>query len=351
VEVLIVVGIIGLLAAVLIPSLKTAKELSRSSLCASNMHQLQVGFSTARAQGQLGDPSYENLGWAPPGDPSWVSWAVSGVGEGGGVFLCPSDSGQAGSSTPSQGEGPSVKVVEVVEQLPPSLDAGAFTADDRAFLFPEQESIELGGTISVDAAEPGTYSGKQGAPGGSVPAGTRVSCWLLHWDSVARSDSFLDVTVSFGGEVLGVIYTTGRLNATDSSLGQEIVYPRGYYRGFDSEDDVLKLSSDRTRIDFSLQTVGYTEQVRILTRPGKAAYSSYGVNNQVTSSPPARQAVLSDYGKLVIDMDDSDGSIDSEKHRRLRHLDKANVLFGDGSVRAVGDEAFFQSDADHWSGR
>jgi len=36
------------------------------------------------------------------------------------------------------------------------------------------------------------------------------------------------------------------------------------------------------------------------------------------------------------------------RHLRRRHIDKANVRYGDGSTHVHGDAAFFDDAADHW---
>jgi prepilin-type processing-associated H-X9-DG protein len=85
VELLIVVGIIGLLIAILLPSLAHARESSRIAKCASNLHQLAA---------MLGSYSTENQGRLPYQVVEFRDWSgglVEEYGVGLGVFLCPED--------------------------------------------------------------------------------------------------------------------------------------------------------------------------------------------------------------------------------------------------------------------
>src|SRR5262245_12659444 len=83
VEMLVVIAIIGLLAALLVPALLRAKETGRRTACASNLRQLSVAAAI-----YAGD----NDGYFPPVNPSnrWPAQLYRGY-ESFEVLLCPSD--------------------------------------------------------------------------------------------------------------------------------------------------------------------------------------------------------------------------------------------------------------------
>ncbi len=343
IELLVVIMILALLISLLLPTLGRAREAARTAHCASNLHQIWLGFANVRNETVMAGGHMTT-----PADETWVSWALPGATDDVRAFLCPNDFDDAEVSDKKAGQPDKVTAIELRNDVPPSLDVGVLKSDDRAFLFHERDNMKLNGSIPVDITRPGRYYGNQGMPGGSIPGGTHVSSWMLHWDSTTNANTLLDVTVSFSGEVLGIVCKTKTLKKTDPVLGYNIPYPKGNPRGYENRQDVLTLSPDRKRIEFNLQTTNYTEQIRIITAPGGAAYSSYGINSRVPDLPPGEQVLLTDYGKLVIDMDDADGHTDAPEHQRRRHLGKANVLYGDGSVRAEGDEDFYDPDKPHW---
>lgn len=111
VELLVVIGIIGLLISILIPALSSAQEFSRRTACASNLRQIHAGV-----QMYAGD----NRGFLPPKfDVKKASLTAKEVSEGKllntpdygmqtvlakystpKVFNCPSDHGDATNATP-----------------------------------------------------------------------------------------------------------------------------------------------------------------------------------------------------------------------------------------------------------
>ena len=65
IELLVVVAIIALLVAILLPSLKEAREQARVAVCQSNLHQLNVGFYTygEDTRGYLPPMAYAGYGY------------------------------------------------------------------------------------------------------------------------------------------------------------------------------------------------------------------------------------------------------------------------------------------------
>jgi prepilin-type N-terminal cleavage/methylation domain-containing protein len=76
VEVLIVVGIIGLLAAIMLPAIQSSREASRRAACASNLRQIGISlnaYHSAHRQFPVGC-----VEWRPPGNPAarQLAWSV-----------------------------------------------------------------------------------------------------------------------------------------------------------------------------------------------------------------------------------------------------------------------------------
>lgn len=71
IELLVVVAIIALLVAILLPSLKEAREQARVAVCQSNLHQLSISFYTygEDARGQLPPLAYTGISYRIP--PLW----------------------------------------------------------------------------------------------------------------------------------------------------------------------------------------------------------------------------------------------------------------------------------------
>lgn len=107
VELLLVIGIIGLLTALLVPALRGAKEQARSGQCRSNIRNIGVGFSLYQTEnksfpyafvppslqsavppgGYMGDPAFDRMGWW------WFHFLADYMGEisqSPSLFHCPS---------------------------------------------------------------------------------------------------------------------------------------------------------------------------------------------------------------------------------------------------------------------
>ena len=82
IEVLVVVAIIALLVAILLPSLRNAREVARATVCAANMKQVSsAGVMWMEESRKNRMPTYS--GWA-----AFVLKRMSGEAE---PFTCPSD--------------------------------------------------------------------------------------------------------------------------------------------------------------------------------------------------------------------------------------------------------------------
>src|SRR4051812_37774688 len=103
IELLVVIGIIGVLIAILLPSLGRAREQARATTCASQLRQLGLGLMIYAQNNQGWLPSWS--GWheleadgttipKSPGDEKKVAWttqlATSFVKPNNAIYNCPS---------------------------------------------------------------------------------------------------------------------------------------------------------------------------------------------------------------------------------------------------------------------
>jgi prepilin-type processing-associated H-X9-DG protein len=225
-----------------------------------------------------------------------------------------------------------------------------------ARLYQERAAFTLPADVSVDASSPGTYTGSGGS-GSPIRAGTAVDVFYVHFDPVGSQNAEIyNGVVRFGGTILGVIYTKGKLDETDRTLGKAgVQYPTGQKsRNFENGADIITLTEGMdTFVINRFHSTFPGENVRIITEAGSSVCSSYGMNNQASalSTSQEQQVLMTEYGKTVIDLDLQGNDIDGPEWIRHRHGGKSNVLFGDGSVKLIGDDEFFNPRKSHWPGR
>ncbi len=91
IEVLVVVAIIALLIAILLPSLKNARELSKATVCGTRMSQTFTGTLMYTHANQDRLPYYGWMSGRPTGSEWWPTQIARLVGNQYEVFLCPTD--------------------------------------------------------------------------------------------------------------------------------------------------------------------------------------------------------------------------------------------------------------------
>jgi len=76
VELLVVIAIIGLLVAVMIPAVNTARAAARRASCTNNLRQIGMGLTSYHSAKQAFPPG--GIEWRPPGDPTkrQLAWSV-----------------------------------------------------------------------------------------------------------------------------------------------------------------------------------------------------------------------------------------------------------------------------------
>jgi prepilin-type N-terminal cleavage/methylation domain-containing protein/prepilin-type processing-associated H-X9-DG protein len=95
VEMLVVLAVVGILAALLLPALVGAKEGGKATVCLGNLHQIGLGLQLYVPENQNKLPVMENVGTngvLPTNGPPINIVLVPFVGGNSNIFRCPSDS-------------------------------------------------------------------------------------------------------------------------------------------------------------------------------------------------------------------------------------------------------------------
>jgi len=172
---------------------------------------------------------------------------------------------------------------------PPSLLPGAFTSDTQISFFPEQQSVLLSQSLSVDGAFPSS-----GTPA-PIPAGTSIDSYFIHANSTGP-DVHLSGSITVGTPVLGIIWSDSDLNASDYVGAPGTQYPGGInFRGLeDVPGDSVSLDPDGKTVSFTFffSAAPYPgDEVRVITAPctSSATPNCYGgqTTESIVSLPPA----------------------------------------------------------------
>jgi prepilin-type N-terminal cleavage/methylation domain-containing protein len=310
VELLAVLGVIAILAAILVPSLQGAREHARNIQCQSNLQKLcQVLHS--------GSP--------PVG--GWLDY-VRGAGAGG-ALVCPNDDVQRTFWGEIRAIGETGDVILI--DPPPSVRLGALEGD-KIVAFYEKEDHVLTASLHVDLSKPGIV-GRDLSPR-DLPAGTKVCSLFMHIDPPGNGPRYPCGSITMNADILGVIWSAGSLNASDPTMGRpETQYGTGTAgRGFESDNGGYITSDMRTFVWNKGSVSACMDEVRIITAPGGSA--SYGMNNQV----PRRltrldQLYLVEYSKSVADVDGQAPDDDLGNCLAPRHWGRVNAACLDGGVR------------------
>jgi len=316
-EMMVVVFIIILLVAMLVPFLGGVREQGYVTLCQNNLEKISQAMAVASS----------NAGGRLPTGSSWIAAAkTNGSKE---ILVCPKGFYRGG--------GGSVELEGEVRLIPAPESTVFNDLEDNKiiWMFQEREGYALPSSVNVDISQPGRYTGGRTTPG-TIPAGTVVDCYFLHFDPVGSTNTTTTgQEITFTDEILGYVVYTNSLNATDPVLGSPAtVYPTGQgARGFEGVEDVEISSDGKSFIVHHFHSSFPGEEVRILTRPGGQA--SYGINLKVGHARPnPRQIYIIEYERGQVNID----SPNWEAYAAPRHFGKSNALLVDGSVHLLSPE-------------
>jgi hypothetical protein len=170
----------------------------------------------------------------------------------------------------------------VVIAPPATTRSNQFESNTEIRAFPEQQNVELISPLALNITSPGVSpsGANQNLSPGSLPAGTFVNSYLLHFDAVGNSainTIGLTGSLTLDADILGLIIQGADLNDSDFVPGLYPTitdYPRAEpARGLEitpggvgqASNDEITLSPDRRTITVNLRTGTVQDQVRIIT--------------------------------------------------------------------------------------
>jgi prepilin-type N-terminal cleavage/methylation domain-containing protein len=119
VEMLVVIAVIGILAALLLPALNSAREKGRRVACLNNLHQIGIAILAYAGDNQNHTPTVEsNAGLTPTNN--WYNALISGNYVTPKVFLCPDDNRRPSASTYPANATPRSYAIVVADSNPDS---------------------------------------------------------------------------------------------------------------------------------------------------------------------------------------------------------------------------------------
>jgi hypothetical protein len=165
---------------------------------------------------------------------------------------------------------------------PFDLRADGFEDNDWAYLFTEHVGLTLSQNETVDAVAPGLYDAIADLGTFTISAGTVVNVYLLHSDPRGNGPKDYSGSITFPGQILGVIARGPRLLQSDPRLGVSgVQYSQsGTYRGYELDTqsvEEFEILSDRKTLRFYCRTTSTVDDLRIITLvPEPASLSVLG---------------------------------------------------------------------------
>lgn len=155
---------------------------------------------------------------------------------------------------------------------PLSVALGATESSTRATVFLESANLTLTAPLSTDISVPGVVQSPGGLTPGTIPSGTAVSSYLVHFDPVGGALTSLEGSLSFDRPILGLIGQIATLDASDPVLGASgTTYPTGAEPDRAMEwaatMDWVRFSSDGRSLRFRLHASTGSDQLRVILAP------------------------------------------------------------------------------------
>jgi len=140
--------------------------------------------------------------------------------------------------------------------VPASLESDQLTTPNHILIIPERQ-VHLDAPLTVN-----TISGPL-----TIPAGTTVSSYLIHYDPTDAVSFAPRGSVTFFGQIAGIIGTSAPLAQTDPLFGNSNVqFEQQEFRQLELDEDELQFSEDRKTVSFyfGVSPPRFIDEARIL---------------------------------------------------------------------------------------
>ncbi|MBL7140227.1 MAG: type II secretion system protein [Planctomycetes bacterium] len=341
-ELLVVILIIAVLAALLFPGAQLAYDSYYQTQCKINLKYCYNAFFAGGSD-------------LLPSAYGWTSIVhETGATE---MLICPMDDIEIKPYNPNDPPARPSGNVKLLPQIPESARFNdILESATNIHMFLEKEEFTLPRNVVVDIATPGTY-GKDPLPdfsarGTTIPQGTVVNVYFLHFDSPGNQKANANGSVTFKEPILGVICTDTTLDQSDAIIGATQYSTGQRSRGYERNRERVTLSQDRRTytMDFGISFPG--EDTRILTSPTvkytnygpfgmlPSDTASYGMNVKIkpAGSRPSTVLLLEYEQAIVADLPYPryfPDEFESKKGVAARHHNMVNVLTCEGEIYAV----------------
>jgi hypothetical protein len=244
---------------------------------------------------------------------------------------------------------------------PPSVVLGTLESNLNIYVFGEVQEFPLPTDVTVDLIPPVTFGDTNTAGSHTIPAGTVVSSYFIHCDSVGSTTLDASGSLRFNTDILGVIVLSAGLTATDPDpLGAPgTTYTTNTGRGLEccGTDRLILEPDGRTLTIDKLYVTDNTDQIRVLVAscPGTPDSDGDGIGDACDNCPFDANLDQADHdmdnvGDLCDVDDDNDGVADDTDNCPLLSNAGQEDTDGDGPGDACDncpdDENADQSDAD-----
>ena len=164
-----------------------------------------------------------------------------------------------------------VGVGGMVQEISAPADArdGALANNSVVFAWNEQQNVMLDGDLLVDITGPGTYAHEEDLNSGVIKAGTIVSSHMIHFDTIRSSEAYYRGTISFDGDILGVIVTWENLDGSDVVGSPTTMYQKGQGRGLENVNangmEFVTWEDNNLVLNISGRVQPVFDEIRIIT--------------------------------------------------------------------------------------